>query len=114
MKIFYITALAVTVASMSLPAFASQYDGSWSFKIQTTRGNCAATSSSVEIKNGKINGSLKSDGETFRINGRVKDDGSVKGKIGVGVATFSGQFGSRSGNGEWKGRFGCGGKFFIQ
>jgi len=114
MKVLKTFGLMVICGALCGPALAgTKYDGTWNFKIQTTRGNCSASSSSVEIKNGKIKGTLKSDGERFRITGKVKDDGSVKGKIGVGIASFKGQFAANSGMGEWRGRFGCGGKVFI-
>lgn len=111
LKLFGATMIISTIASLAIAG--TKYDGTWKFKVQTTRGNCSALPSSVEIVNGKIKGTLKSDGESFKISGKVKDDGSVKGKIGVGVASFNGQFNSNSGVGEWRGRFGCGGKVII-
>ena len=107
------------VATLSLMANAAnagtRYDGTWGFRVQSSiAGNCTASASTVEIKNGKIKGTLQADGSQFRIFGKVDDNGVIKGKIGPGVATYEGKFSNKRAVGTWTGRFGCRGKVFVQ
>lgn len=107
--------LATIFMLASLSAQAGHYDGIKEFKVQSNRaGDCSASAGNVKIENGKISGNLLISGLTLRINGKVSEDGSFKGKVGIGVATFIGRFSGNSGTGTWKGRLGCKGKIFIQ
>ncbi len=92
MKFFVYTIAASLMFIATITASANFFDGAYSFKIKTTRGSCTASSGIVKVEEGKITGTLKSDGTIFKISGKIKQDGSLKGRISGGVATFKGNF----------------------
>ncbi len=101
--------LSVTVA------FAGPYDGDWVFIIKTQVGSgCSASPGKVSITNGKIKGSLKTEGTIQRVRGKIKDDGTFKGTVGRGLAFYEGKATPKSGSGTWKNSFGCRGTVTIR
>ena len=97
------------------PALASTYDGEWRFKITTMVGsNCSAAAGNIDVSDGKFRGIIKSEGLKLRVRGKVSEDGSIKGKVGTGLATLKGTIASNSGGGTWRNRFGCRGTFSLR
>lgn len=114
MKMFaYLVTLTLLVLSPSI-AIAGTYDGNYNFKIKTTRGSCTASSGVVKVADNEISGTLLSEGQKFKIYGKVKDDGTIKGKISGGVATFKGNFENGKAIAKWRNRFGCAGSILIR
>ena len=95
-------------------AFASKFDGNYNFNIKTTRGNCIASAGKIDISDGLISGALISNSEKFKIKGKVKDDGTFKGRISGGIATFKGSFNNNKPTATWRNRFGCAGDILIR
>ena len=112
-NLLYITAFSLLVASSSI-SYANTFDGGYNFKIKTTRGNCSASSGQFKIEVGKISGTVVSDGTKFKIFGKVKDNGAIKGKISGGVATFKGAFENGKATVKWRNRFACAGDILIR
>lgn len=112
-----ITRFVVVVAALVLisPVYASPYDGNWIFSIKTLRGSgCSANPGRIVIDDGKITGSMVSEGREYGVTGKVSDDGKVRGKVGGGLANFKGTMTTSSGSGTWKNRFSCSGTMAIR
>jgi hypothetical protein len=107
-------AALLLLAGATLPAHAAgRYDGQWSVEVITERGDCdRAYRYGIIIENGQAR---YAGGRDFTINGRVQDNGSVRGAIvrGSDRADVTGRLTASGGNGTWTASGGrnCGGRW---
>lgn len=105
--------LIILISLIPTTASAGSFDGTYNFKVKTTKGTCTAAPGEITIEDGKILGTINSDGKTFKVFGRVSEKGKLKGKIAGGLATFKGEFKNGKVQSSWRNRFGCSGTIFI-
>ena len=107
-------AVVAGVLLVATPVWAGKYDGQWTFSVKTTKGSgCSARPGIVTVEDGKISGSLKSEGKTFKVKGKIKEDGKFRGRV-MGVSSYKGEFKGNQGKGTWKNRYGCAGTVSIR
>jgi len=107
--------LVAALLSISSPAYAAgKFDGGYLFKVTKSIGPCSVRPGNVVVKDGKISDSVKSDGQTLKVSGKVSDSGKVKGRIGGSLARFKGVFENGNFAGKWNAQGGCRGEFVIQ
>jgi hypothetical protein len=109
-----ILAFAVTVATASVAAARTIYDGAWTLSIVTTKGICERYTFPVHITNGNVTfpGLVKASGRVAR-GGAVRVTVSAMGK----TASGSGKLSRSAGSGRWAGSSGqdrCSGTWTVQ
>ena len=99
--------VVTAILCSSLPAMATNFDGSWSMVAVTTRGHCGA----IDIGLGISHGRLHSTGGFFafypiELSGHVSASGHVRMNAVAGprIARGTGRFGRSQGSGSWTGR----------
>ena len=113
--LFYVTAAACLMTSVSLAQARSVYDGSWDLVFVTQRGACDATYNfSVNITDGVV-----THPNLVRFRGYVASSGAVRASVTVHekFAAGSGRLSSNSGRGTWNGHSGnsrCSGYWTAQ
>src|SRR5262245_62183856 len=102
--LFYVTAAACLMISVSLAQARSVYDGSWDLVFVTQRGACDATYNfSVNITDGVV-----THPNLVRFRGYVAGSGAVRASVTVHekLAAGSGRISIKSGRGKWRGHSG--------
>lgn len=108
------TFIAIFLAFTGLTTAATQFDGRWQFNITTTHGPCIAAPGEVTVEDGKIKGTVKGVNETPKVSGKIKPDGSIRGRVSKGLANFRGKITGNSTVISWSGRGGCKGKIRLR
>jgi hypothetical protein len=93
--------LLAPVATAGAASAQGRYDGRWSVEIVTLRGDCdKAYRYGITIRNGQpfYNGS-----ESVTVQGRVANNGAVRGRISYGdaMANVVGRLDGATGSGTW-------------
>lgn len=113
-SVFILLSFAL-LAVLPLSAQAASFDGTYQFIVKTSVGTgCSASPGQFTIVGNKFSGTLLSEGSTFRVDGKVSDDGTFSGKVKRGLANFKGKLTGRTGSGTWKNNYGCRGTVTIR
>ena len=107
----------VAIIGISAPlatALAAAEDGKYRFKMLSQSGSCDGSPNVIVIQNGKISGKFSGSSGVVRLSGRVKSDGTFKGSLSGGLATFKGSLNGNSGKGSWSGVGACTGTFQVR
>jgi len=113
--LFFVTAAACLMTSVSMAQARSLYDGSWDLVFVTQRGACDATYNfSVNITDGVV-----THPNLVRFRGYVAGSGAVRASVTVHekFAAGSGRLLSNAGRGTWSGHSGnsrCSGYWTAQ
>lgn len=112
---------SVPSASTLFAQPSSIYDGAWvgrmSVGIQTPKCTTRRGGIRISVTGGRIDGIVRSDGETSRLSGVIEEDGSlVGGKMAADNARFDvefvGNFTEKSASGTWKNQY-CTGEWEL-
>jgi hypothetical protein len=101
-------AFALSLAALTAPAQAGDFDGTWNVSLVSSGGMCGSGSSSVlTVRNGSVRG-----GSGVSVSGQVGPSGSVSlslNKSGIS-GSASGRLSGTSGSGSWSvASLGCSG-----
>lgn len=115
MKYLKYSAFMLAILFSTTPSFAGPYDGTYLFSVINSIGPCGIQPGNVTIKDGKISGTLIGSGQQFKITGKVKDNGKVRGKIigNIGRGSFRGDLADGTNKGKWTAGSRCRGEYVI-
>ena len=103
-------AIALSLAALTAPAQAGDFDGTWSVQLISSGGLCGSgTSSVLMVRNGSVRA-----GGSVSVSGQVGSGGSVSlalHKSGVSGSAY-GRLSGTSGSGSWSvASLGCSGRW---